>query len=295
MIKSILVAIDESISSKSALNVGVELSKLLGAKIKGLYIENIARLLEQQPSIMSTSPGSSRDAQHLLSTTKEKEVEQEFLEEGLCLNAIFEETCRKVDVKGSFSRNRGKVDDLLIEASRAVDLVVVGRRGKTFPENSKKPGPTTESLLRHTARPVLVVPAEAQTTARIRESKLAEQIIIAYDGSNNAQRALAIGTMFAKFRNSKVEVVSVSDDPKISGKSINESIEFISPYELDVTYKTMTGANKPWKAIMQRVKNFEAGLIVIGAFGENRLVELIFGSTTREILMHANCPVLLCR
>jgi len=37
----------------------------------------------------------------------------------------------------------------------------------------------------------------------------------------------------------------------------------------------------------------DAGLIVMGAFGTNRLKELIFGSTTMNVLEKAECPILL--
>jgi nucleotide-binding universal stress UspA family protein len=49
----------------------------------------------------------------------------------------------------------------------------------------------------------------------------------------------------------------------------------------------------PAAAISQYAQEIEAGLIVMGAYGHSRLVEMLFGSTTRDVLEDAQCPVLL--
>ncbi len=51
----------------------------------------------------------------------------------------------------------------------------------------------------------------------------------------------------------------------------------------------------PWATIIDEAEEYDPGLIVIGAFGNNKLLELLFGSTTKQILTESNCPVLLCR
>lgn len=287
MITSILVAIDDSITSKSALEVAVNIGVLTSAKVKGLYIEDIARLLEWQPTeLIGAAIGASTALPSSRPTDEQIEVEKGFIEEGNRLQKLFNETCRKSGIKGSFSTKRGKVDELVIQAAKTVDLIVIGRRGKAYPLDSIEPGPTTENLLRVATRPVLVVPAGG---------KLTNKILIAYDSSETAQRALSAASHFAQIQPSEVKVVSVADDIDAADKALNEAKEFLTPYLLNVTYLVGFGSRKPWKEIIDQARNMEAGLIVIGAFGSNRLLELIFGSTTREVLMQATCPVLLCR
>lgn len=285
MIKSILIAIDGSKTSKSALSVGVSLAKIAGTKVKGLYVENIARLLEWQPiELMGAAIGTSSGLPISRPTIEQVEVEKEFLKEGHAIKELFDEETSKVGIKGLFSTKRGKVEEVIYQFSKTVDLIVIGR---CHIENTKELGPTTENLLRHTTRPVLVVPEGG---------KLNNKILIGYDASQNAQRALSLGALFATVLHSEgVKVVSVADDIDSATKPLDEAKEYLSAYGIDSTYIVDFGYGKPWNAIMQQAKNFHAGLIVLGAFGENKLLELIFGSTTRNVLMQATCPVLLCR
>ncbi len=285
--KSILIAMDESKSSKSALNIGVALARICGAKVKGLYVEDIMRLLEWQPvELMGAAVGATSATLHSRPTLEEVEIEKQFIAEADRLKKSFEEECKKFAVNYEFFTKRGKVHEIVEQMTRTVDLIIVGRRGKTYPEASKEPGPVTEDLLRVTTRPVLVVPENA---------KVNNKILIAYDGSQNSQRALSIGAAFAKLLNFDVKVVSVANDIDSAQKPLDEAKEFLTPYELNATYIVDFGAAMPWIGIAKQIKIFDPGLVVIGAFGENKLMELIFGSTTKNVLMEATCPVLLCR
>lgn len=287
MIRSILVAIDESKSSKAALNASVALARVCGAKLKGLYVENIMRLLEWQPvELMGAAVGISSSVPSSRPTIEQVNVEKQFLEEEKNLKKVFEDTCKKFALSGQFIVKRGRVEETIIEESRKVDFVVLGRRGKTYPENATEPGPTTEELLRQSTRPILVVPEDVAVNNRI---------LIAYDGGQNAQRALFVGAGMAELLNFEIRVVSVADDIDAAQKSLDEAREFLSAYKVKASYITGFGYSKPWAAIMEQAKNFDAGVIVLGAFGEKRLLELIFGSTTRNVLTQTKCPVLLCR
>ncbi len=285
--KSILIAMDESKSSKSALSVGVALARICGAKVKGLYVEDIMRLLEWQPAeLISAGMGFSSAVPEARPTTEQVETEKQFIAEAGRLEKNFKEICNKFAVNNTFITKRGKVHGIIEEFAKTVDMVVIGKRGKTYPETSKELGPVTEDLLRLTPRPVLVVPEDAKTN---------NKILIAYDGSQNAQRALSTGAAFAKLLNFDVRVIGVTNDIDSAEKPLDEAKEFLAPYKLNATYVVDFGASMPWKAIIDQIKIFDPGLIVIGAFGKNRLMELIFGSTTKQVLMEATCPVLLCR
>lgn len=285
--KSILIAMDESKSAKSALSIGVALARICGAKVKGLYVEDIMRLLEWQPAeLISAGMGFSSAIPETKPTVEQVEVEKGFIAEANRLEKSFKETCGKFAVNHVFLTKRGRVHEIIKELAKTVDMVVIGRRGKTYPETSKEPGPVTDNLLRYTTRPVLVVPEDAKVNNRI---------LIAYDGSQNAQRALSTGAAFAKLLNFDVKIVSVANDIDSAQKPLDEANEFLAPYELNATYVVDFGAAMPWRAIIDQIRIFDPGLVVIGAFGENRLVELIFGSTTKQVIMEATCPVLLCR
>ena len=243
--KSILIAMDESKSSKSALSVGVALARICGAKVKGLYVEDIMRLLEWQPAeLISAGMGFSSAIPEARPTIEQVEAEKEFIAEADRLKKSFEEECKKFAVNYQFFTKRGKVHEIVEQMARTVDLIVVGRRGKTYPENSKEPGPVTEDLLRATTRPVLVVPENA---------KVENTILIAYDGSQNSQRALSIGVSFAKLLNFEVIVISIANDIDSAQKPLDEAKEFLAPYKLKATYVVDFGASMPWIGIAKQI------------------------------------------
>lgn len=287
MIKSILVALDDSDSGREALLVGIDIAKRTNSNLKGLYVEDITKLLEWQPvELMTAAITPSTYIPQGRPTEEQIEIEKQFVKDGNKLEKFFKDETEKNKIKGTFSIKRGKVEDLIIQASRTVDLVVIGKRGKTYPLESKAPGPVTELLLRHTTKPVVVVP---------QGGKLNNKILIGYDGSKTSQRALASGATLATYFNSSVVVVSIANEIDEATSPLNEAKEFLSNYQLDVTYIVDFGSTKPWTAILDQARIHGVSLIVIGAYGDNKLLELIFGSTTREVLIQATCPVLLAK
>jgi nucleotide-binding universal stress UspA family protein len=133
-----------------------------------------------------------------------------------------------------------------------------------------------------TTRPVLVVPAGTRRTGHI---------LIAYDGSKAAQRAIECGAAFAKLEVSKVDVLTVANTSAEAHGPQEEASKFLAAYNLDVSFVVKPG--HPALVISEYAREMEAGLIVMGAYGHSRLTEMLFGSTTREVLENAQCPVLL--
>ena len=142
MLKSILIAIDESKSSRSALNVGIALARICGAKVKGLYVEDIVRLINWEPTeLIAAGGGFSSRIPDSRPTLEQVEIEKEFAAEATRIRKSFEDECKKFVIHHEFFTRRGKVHEVVEEMARTVDMVVVGRRGKTYPESSKEPGP----------------------------------------------------------------------------------------------------------------------------------------------------------
>lgn len=288
VIKSILIPVDATHTSEYVLNAGLNIAELSNATVKVLYVEDMMRLLEWQPvELMAAALTTSSNLPHGKPTLEQLEVEKEFVKESDYLRELYEASFSEAALEKYFLTKRGRVDEEIINLSKTVDFIIIGKRSsKTFPHGSKEPGPVTENLLRHTTKPVLVVPPH---------SKLNRQILIGYDGSKTAQRALSLGAEMAILLGAKIIVVSVGDDIDRASPPLDDAKEFLKPYHLDVDYIVDFDSNKPWEPILIEAKNFDVGLIVIGAYGESRLFELIFGSTTREVLKGSHCPVLLCR
>lgn len=294
--KSILVAIDESKASYAALDLACELAKISGAQIKGLYVEDVGRLLEWQPTeLIGSAIGASTAMPHVRPTEEQIKVEKEFEKERANLKEHFEASCKKNHIKGVFNVERGMIEECIIKLSKTVDLIVIGKRGKGYKEDSKEPGEIAEELLRNVTRPIFVVPTESHANTKIVGKNLTSKILLAYDSSEAAQRALSITANIAEILKAELLVISVANDTELAKKPLEEAKEFLTPYNLKVEYKTGIGAAMPWTIIINESKNYNPGIISIGAFGSNKLLELIFGSTTKQILVESTCPILLCK
>lgn len=294
--KSLLVAIDESKASLAALDLACEFAKVSKMKIKCLYVEDVSRLLEWQPTeLIGSAIGATTAMPHVKPTEEQLKVEEEFKKEREVLKELFDTCCKKNDITGSFSFDRGIIEECIIKASKTVDLVFIGKRGKSYKEDSKEPGEIAEELLRHVTRPIFVVPAESHAKARISGKNISNKILLAYDGSEAAQRAISITAQIAEVLKAELVVVSVANDTDVAKKPLEEAKEFLKPYNLKTEFKTGIGAAMPWTIISNEAKNLEPGIISIGAFGSNKLLELIFGSTTKQVLVESTCPILLCK
>lgn len=283
MIKSILVPLDGSEASFSALSSAVELGRISGAEVRGLFVEDRWRFVYVPASAAVAGAIGAAPTTHMpLPPKKLLEEENRVEEEGKYLRKRFTDECGSGGVRCTFKVLRGEVSELIIEAAKTVDLVVMGRRGRHARPKTRTPGSITQMLLHKSARPVMVVPEG---------TKCGPRMLIAYDGSGAAQRAIEAGAVIAKLLASKIDVLTVADNPGDAAEPQDEAREYLAPYELDASFLIEGG--KPWEAIAAHAGRIEAGLIVMGAFGANRLKELIFGSTTMNVLEKAECPVLL--
>lgn len=283
MTKSILVPIDGSEASFSALANAVELGKIATAEVRGLFVEDRWRFVYVPTSAaVAGSIGVAPTTQVPLPPEKLFEEENLAREEGKHLKRHFDEECRRKGVRGTFRVVRGEVGELIVEAAKTVDLVVIGRRGVHTKSKTRTPGSITQTLLHKSARPVMVVPEG---------TKCGPRILIAYDGSEAAQRAIEAGANIAKLQASKVDVLTVADNPDDAVEPQEEAKKYLAPYRLKASFFIEPG--RPWQAIAAHARKINAELIVMGAFGTNRIRELIFGSTTMNVLEKAECPILL--
>ncbi len=259
MIKRILVAIDGSESADAALSIAGSLAGITGAELIGLFVEDIARV----------SAGAEAEAA----------VEKESLD----IYRAFQERCARANVEGRFLSLRGTPDEVIRERAKSVDFVVLGNSGKHSGTDDKPSGATVQALLRSVARPVLAVPADVAGEPKV---------VLAYDGSLPSDRALCAAAEFCEISDmSSIHLITATKSVEECKSVQAPAIDYLSAYDLDITPACLTG--KPDEAILAYVEQVDASVLVIAAFGANRLKDSVFGSTTDSILKSGKCAVLL--
>ena len=202
MIQSILVPMDGSEAASSALENAAELARIAGAELRGLFVEDEEEFLPPAPAL----PVADAFAPALEPLAPLRIPSEELIRDwhmtGEKIRSLFRQHCERQSVKGNFEVVRGIAREVMVEQAKTVDLVIMGRRGKRIGRPRKGPGSHTEAVLMATTRPVLVVPAGTRRAPRI---------LMAYDGSKTAQRAIEFGGNFTKLQISKVDVLTVAN------------------------------------------------------------------------------------
>ena len=182
LVKRILVALDTSAHSMAALRAAAELAARLEAELEGIFVEdeNLIRL---------ASLSFVRQQEPFSAARRRLELRQIEREMAVCarrLEQAFHSIAEESDVQGTFRVVRGTVEEELLAAAIEADILFLGRAGHS-PGRRHHMGSTA----RHAA-----LRASCATFVVRQGSALARPILVVYDGSPSAQRALAVAAAF---------------------------------------------------------------------------------------------------
>jgi nucleotide-binding universal stress UspA family protein len=145
-------------------------------------------------------------------------------------------------------------------------------------------GGTTESVTRKCPKPVLVSPVEFRPVTRP---------LLAYDGSQRAAAAMHEAAELATALGVPLTVLHVGKDDAATHRLLDESRRYLATHRVEAEYVIRPGyANE---VIVETLAAGQHDLLVIGAYGHSRIIEMVLGSTTEYVLRNAAAPVFLCR
>ena len=276
MIKQILVPTDGSEFATIGAQYGIGLAKQHGASLIGLHIVDIRMLEGPFLRDISASLGTAPYVNY------QSNIASILDERGKATLEDFRQRCERAGVPFQSLQVTGSVMQSIVAQSELADLIVIGRGIEQGQWMEGLIGSTTENVIRHTKRPVLVT---GRSEAQIR------RFIVAYDGSPHARSALQFATSLGEAWLVPFEVVTVAVDD--GQRIIDEARSYLEAHELNVDFTIQVG--DPRDTLVDFARERDADLMVMGAFGHSKVRELFLGSTTHYILNHAPCPLLLAR
>lgn len=138
-----------------------------------------------------------------------------------------------------------------------------------------------------------------------------QKILVAYDGSEGAHKALAAGINLAKIHQAELSALSVEEKlPRFAGTidEVKEEKEFANQHygklleaahakaqEAGIELKTIIRAGHPAKTIVQVAKEGKFDLLVVGHTGLSAVWAAFLGTTAEKVSRHAPCSVLIVR
>ena len=273
MIETILVATDGSEAAASGETFAAKLGARLRARMAGFTV------VEDRDIRAPSADGLA------LPSYPEAELLNYYRARAEAAGRRLGERARAEGLEATFETAQGAADDRINERAQGVDLIVLGRDGKHAPMRSALIGSTVSSVARKTNKPTLIVPAGAA---------LSGPIVLGFDGSPGSRVAAGVAVQLA---NGLGEGVHVFVDSKDKGRAVarfDEVRQIVGGLSVPVR-ETSSTLGRPDVKLVDTGKEARASLIVMGAYGRNRITEYFLGSNAAAVARTSPTAVLLAR
>lgn len=180
----------------------------------------------------------------------------------------------------------GESDDLLALAT-AADLIVIGQAA---PDYRLPSGLGPEEIVVGSGRPVLIVPYAGAF------DRIGRRAVVAWDGTREAARAVhdALPVLAGA---EAVTVLTVADtEAELDDRrlSLDRIVRHLHRHGIAAQAAEAVGGDVPVAdLLLSRAADFDADLIVAGAYHHSQFREALLGGVSRELLDHMTVPVLM--
>ena len=268
--KSILVPVDQSESTRSVLAAASLLAQRVEGTLEGVALRPIhVEIVAPDPIVAVTFPPADwNDAEFVAKARRS-----------------FEDHCAAPGSPRFRWKAGPSIDDAgLGSLARVYDVTVIGR------PLSSGAGPrmtTFESALFDSGQPVLVTPPEAPTM-------LGENILVSWNCST--EQASATSFAMPILRQAKAVTILTIEGLTVPGPSGAQARDWLVANGIEAREVTMgNGGKKPGEVLLNEAKKLGCDLIVKGAYTQSRLRQMIFGGATSHLLAHSTVPMLMAR
>lgn len=270
--KSMTVCLDNSAGSSRLRDFALCLAAQNNAHLTGLHLTYAPIILSDPYAVWEPMMAEwEKSAQ-----TKQEEAREKFISEAA-----------KAGVNADFCAYRSTDLHAVIAHARASDLTIVGQRnlsdstsdlGNNFPI----------SFVLKLGRPVLFFPHTGDIPTKF------NTIIVAWDGGREATRAMADAMPFLKLAQ-RVKILSISEHSDEDHDLPDIDIAaYLAKHDVKVEIERNENVHvSPAEWLLERTTNCGADLLVMGAYGHNRLTELILGGVTRTVMRQMTLPVIM--
>ena len=192
--------------------------------------------------------------------------------------------CAEAGVACKALEDVGSPCEQLVLQSQRYDLILLGRQTRFHFEIQDQHNDTVPRVLKSSPRPVVLVP-ETWSEGR--------SVVIAYDESFQAARALSEFQNAGLSGSLDVHVVSIHADRLKAARQAERAVDYLRFHAIKATAHPLILSGSPSEMILEQTRQLEAGLLVIGAYGQPTYRELILGSVTKALLRDSPVPLFL--
>jgi nucleotide-binding universal stress UspA family protein len=288
-IKTILVGASGGTASDGAIDLACRLAARLGAHLEGYHV----KLDPNDVIIASSMVGGLGVPMH--GPWIDRTLEDADKLAGKIRAAFFQATNRhgltKADQQQAgiaegasveWRAETGSGAALIAARARFFDLIVLGRSDRVIDQPASD---VIEDTLLQSGRPVLLAPATPPPT-------IGETIAIGWDGSPRSVRAIT-ATLPLLRQAKKTVILAISDDPGGSSTApITEYLRWHGIASNGQSLRAATGVGRG-EQLLSAARDAGADLLVMGAFGQTRWRQMLFGSATQTVVSTSLLSVVL--
>ncbi len=244
---------------KTEFDVNRDLSGNLGLGGREHLLEELTELDERRGRL------ALEHGKHML-----KEAEQRAQDDGA------------VDI--SLLQRHGNLLETLLEFEAQTRMVVVGRLGEGHERLADAVGSHLESVIRTVQGPIFVA---------VNGFTPPSNFMIAYDGSETAEKALALVAASPLLKGMPCHLVMVAKGSTDRSASLANAENKLQQAGFDVVTSIQEGDVKDVLSSYQDSNKIE--LVVMGAYGHSRIRQFFVGSNTTNMLASSDVSLLLLR
>ena len=275
-VKDILVICDAGEANDYRIETSLLIAKVFQSHITAIH-------LTPYPAVSDSSSGFSKTVDYLASD--QKDLAKATAE---TIKSKFEAKASELKIPYEWMCMDGVNVEFIIDNARYADIVVLPQGYSRLGEESTQR--IDDYLSIYIGRPIIVLP----DIKRI--FNLPKRIIIAWDESQEATRAVHDALPLLKYAEDIqiISIIKMTEEEKIHAINSDALRRHLSHHGVNTEAIYIDQSEKGiGNTILQSAIEYDADLIVMGAYGDTRLKEIVLGGATRHLLNKTTIPLFL--
>jgi nucleotide-binding universal stress UspA family protein len=199
----------------------------------------------------------------------------------------FERSCAEAGVSFDVACS---ADALCPEISRAVqrhDILLLGHTEEATPSGPRRDSAALQLILQRCPGAAIVVPDPAPPTSA--------SVVVAYDGSLQASRALKSFIASGFFADSPIHVVALDENVSAAEQFASIAADLLKRhgYQAFAAPSKLASGDSAADLIQASCQTLGAQLLVMGAYGKPTIREFFLGTVTKRLLAQSRIPMFI--
>jgi nucleotide-binding universal stress UspA family protein len=276
--KNLMVVLDADESSRERISYAAALAARFEAHLVGLYL-TVSSLTRDEYALLDIG---ILDISFFSDPAKSREETEK-------THALFEEVTARQGVSAEWRTASGYPAGMAAMHGRYADLIVIGQLD-AYDSQAGLLRARPEEVAMLAGRPVLVVPFTGKF------ERFGARVLVGWDASREAARAVRDAMpLLACAGAVTVLTIDAEQSPFGHGEIPGADIAlYLARHGVKAEVaRTVSAGIGIGNTLLSRAADYEANLLVMGAYGHSRVRELLLGGTTRTVLTSMTLPVLM--